>query len=65
MQVQGRTNPSCLVSWATECYKVVPKVFSVMTAVFFSLAYKNMWPHAPSRKCQITGLLFISRIVGT
>jgi len=53
------------VSWATECYKVVPKVFSVMTAVFFSLAYKNMWPHAPSRKCQITGLLFISRIVGT
>jgi len=33
MQVQGRTNPNCLVSWATECYMVAPKVFGIITTV--------------------------------
>lgn len=61
MQVQGRTNPNRLVSWATECSKVAPKVFSVMTA-FPPPTYKNVWPYAPSRKCQLTGLLVIQEL---
>lgn len=34
MHIQGHTNPKCFVRWATECHKVAPKVFSIMTAFF-------------------------------
>jgi hypothetical protein len=52
---QGCTNPGRLVVLATEFYPVAPNIFSIITAVFSPLTYKNVYQlHAPGRKRQVT-----------